>query len=88
MDLDSDILAMIDGYVSSAIGATGTKKAVTIHKPVESFEGDTIPDVMSLLPTPYPPEPLPRERAARASVPPHEDFDDEVTAVVQQRLIR
>jgi hypothetical protein len=88
MDLDSDILAMIDGYVSSALGATGTKKAVAIHKPVEAFEGDTIPDVMSLLPTPYPPEPLPRERAPRASVPPeHEDFD-EATTGIQQRLIR
>jgi hypothetical protein len=28
MDLDSDILSLIDGYVSSALGATGTKKAV------------------------------------------------------------
>ena len=89
MDLDSDILAMIDGYVSSAIGATGTKKAAAIHKPAEAFEGDTIPDVMSLLPAPYPPEPLPRERAPRASVPPHEDFDEIITSVMnQQRLIR
>ncbi len=92
MDLDSDILSLIDGYVSSALGATGTKKAPpgqrpAIHKPAEAFDGDTIPDVMSLLPVPQPPEPLPRERAPRASVPPHEDFD-EATTGVQQRLIR
>ena len=87
MDLDSDILSLIDGYVSSALGATGTKKAV-IHKAPEPFEGDTIPDVMSLLPVPQPPAPLPRERARRASVPPHEDFDEITTAVNQQRLIR
>jgi len=88
MDLDSDILSLIDGYVSSALGATGTKKPAPIHKPVEAFEGDTIPDVMSLLPAPYAPDPLPRERAPRASLPPqHEDFD-EATTGVQQRLIR
>jgi hypothetical protein len=80
MDLDSDILAMIDGYVSSALGATGTKKPAPIHKPVESFEGDTIPDMMSLLPAPYAPDPLPRERAARSSQSPIE-IDDETTAV-------
>ncbi len=90
MDLDSDILKMIDGYVSSALGATGTRKAQPIHKPVEAFEGDTIPDVMSLLPVPQPPiEPLPRERAPRASVPPHEDFDEIITEVMnQQRMTR
>jgi hypothetical protein len=90
MDLDSDILSLIDGYVSSALGATGTKKAPVIHKHVEPFEGDTIPDVMSLvsISLPQPPAPLPRERAPRASVPPHEDFDEIPTAVNQQRLIR
>jgi hypothetical protein len=87
MDLDSDLLSLIDGYVSSALGATGTKNAL-VHKPAEAFEGDTIPDVMSLLPAPYAPEPLPRDRAPRASVPPqHEDFD-EATTGIQQRLIR
>jgi hypothetical protein len=91
MDLDSDILSLIDGYVSSALGATGTKKAPAIHKPAEPFEGDTIPDVMSLVSVqlPQPPAPLPRERAPRASVPPHEDFDEIPTSVNnQQRLIR
>lgn len=74
MDLDSNILSLIDGYVSSALGATGTKKAPAIHKPAEPFEGDTIPDVMSLV---------------AAQLPPHEDFDEITTAVnVQQRLIR
>jgi hypothetical protein len=86
MDLDSDILSLIDGYVSSALGETGTRRP--IHKHSEAFEGDTIPDVMSLLPVPQPPAPLPRERAPRASVPPHEDFDEITTAVLQQRLIR
>jgi len=84
MDLDSDILSLIDGYVSSALGATGTRKPAAVHKPVEAFEGDTIPDVMSLLSLPQPPEPLPRERAPRASVPPHEDFDEITTAVNPQ----
>jgi len=93
MDLDSDILSLIDGYVSSAIGATGTRRA--IHKPrvepqlAESFEGDTIPDLTPLLQMPDPPPPLPRARAPRSSRPPsHEDFDDVPTAVNQQRLIR
>lgn len=72
MDLDSDILSLIDGYVSSALGATGTQRPV-IHRPAEAFEGDTIPDVMSLL---------------HAPAPRHEDFDEITTAVHQQRLIR
>jgi hypothetical protein len=73
MDLDSNILSLIDGYVSSALGATGTKKPAPIHKPVEAFEDDTIPDVMSLLPLP---------------MTQHEDFDESTTSVHQQRLIK
>jgi hypothetical protein len=65
VDLDSDILSLIDGYVSSALGATGTKRTA-IHKRPETFEGDTIPDVMSLLPVPQ---------------PPYEDFEEITTAV-------
>lgn len=74
MDFDTGLLSLIDGYVSDAMNTTGTKRALSVAKPEQQFEGDTIPDVMPVY-------------APRIEVP--EDFDEIQTGVVvQQRLIR
>jgi hypothetical protein len=85
MDLDPELLSLIDGYVASALGETGTKKAVAVSVPhvaprVEAFDGDTSPDATPVLPVIDPPPALPRTRAPRSSVS-GDDFDDIITAV-------
>ncbi len=73
MDFDTGILSLIEVYVSGAMNTTGTKRALSVPKPEQQFEGDTIPDVPVY--------------AQRIEVP--EDFDEIQTGVVvQQRLIR
>jgi hypothetical protein len=73
MDFDTGILSLIEGYVDGALSSTGTKRALSVPRLDQQFEGDTIPDAMPVYGRP----------------PTHDDFDELTTAViVQQRLIR